>query len=346
MGVPLWPRTLHAPTSLPDWTTLTTLSLELAPEPGVIERILEQRHRARDLRVRAGWGLCGQITSRLKNPSIAQFADVSFPELADYVADLVARSHWYHEQTPTVPDARHQPVAGRHAARDRRYNQLPCTLDTVRYRVEEIRRHAAADDPILVLGDDDLLSVALARAGFSDVTALDIDPRVISQIRQLAGREGLRVQAQVYDLRAAPPPRRQRQQYKLVFFDPVNTSDGVRSFLETAVAATSRPDAVIFANLHLISLFPRGLRALDAALRHHGLEVQAFHPAVSAYPTSALAQLASRALAASTGLLLGDLPALTGPALSIRYFVADGLVLARGRGAGPFVHHRPTARAS
>jgi len=64
-----------------------------------------------------------------------------------------------------------------------RYNQLPCTQDSRLKRAALLEAEGLKDGGVLLLGDDDLLSVELCRRGFRRVIVADCDEALLEQIR-------------------------------------------------------------------------------------------------------------------------------------------------------------------
>jgi len=87
---------------------------------------------------------------------------------------------------------------------------------------------------IFVVGDDDLLSVAMALTGMPErVVAVDIDRRVVDFINRVADRHGLSLEAEVYDVQQPP---RFRKEFDVFVTDPVETLPGITLFLSRGVA--------------------------------------------------------------------------------------------------------------
>ncbi len=104
-------------------------------------------------------------------------------------------------------------------------------------------RVALADDrgdlrgkKVCVLGDDDLMSVALALSGFPEkVTILEIDERLISFIKEVSDKYSLNIDARVHDLRE-PLPEDIVGAYDTFFCDPPETVEAIKAFVGRGVA--------------------------------------------------------------------------------------------------------------
>ncbi|MBO0831031.1 MAG: bis-aminopropyl spermidine synthase family protein [Actinobacteria bacterium] len=127
-------------------------------------------------------------------------------------------------------------------------DQTHCTVETKLGRVLRLHQaRALAGQRILVLGDDDLVSVALARfaaatasvSGIRRLTVVDADRDVLGWIdREVAGT-GVEVETVEHDLRQPLPPALTAA-FDVVLTDPPYTVAGARLFLSRAVSALVR----------------------------------------------------------------------------------------------------------
>ncbi len=118
------------------------------------------------------------------------------------------------------------------------YDQGFISSEGVIQRVEFIyERGDLVNSEILVVGDDDLLSVAVALTGMAkQVTALDIDKRVVDYINTIADSYSLPLEAHVYDVQRALPEHL-KGRYQVFVTDPVETIPGIMLFLSRGVSA-------------------------------------------------------------------------------------------------------------
>jgi N4-bis(aminopropyl)spermidine synthase len=65
------------------------------------------------------------------------------------------------------------------------YNQLPCTVETRKKRPDLFERNGFRDKEILLMGDDDLVSVELASRNFKHITVLDCDITLLEKLKIL-----------------------------------------------------------------------------------------------------------------------------------------------------------------
>ena len=104
-------------------------------------------------------------------------------------------------------------------------------------------RVALADDrgdlrgkKVCVLGDDDLMSIALALTGLPEkVTILEIDERLINFIKEVSDKYDLNIDARVHDL-IEPLPEDVVGAYDTFFCDPPETVEAIKAFVGRGVA--------------------------------------------------------------------------------------------------------------
>ncbi len=109
-------------------------------------------------------------------------------------------------------------------------------------------RVALADDRgdlrgknVVVLGDDDLMSIALALSGLpKKVTILEIDERLVNFIKEVSDRYNLNIDARVHDLRQ-PLPEDVVGAYDTFFTDPPETVEAIKAFVGRGVATLKGP---------------------------------------------------------------------------------------------------------
>lgn len=106
-----------------------------------------------------------------------------------------------------------------------------------------------AGKDLLVLGDDDLVSVAAALTGLPrTVAVLDADPRITAFIARVAEREGLAIDVHTHDLRQPLPPPLQGQ-FDTFFCDPTESLRGFLLFAGRGLSALRGPGAAGYLGL-------------------------------------------------------------------------------------------------
>jgi predicted methyltransferase len=116
------------------------------------------------------------------------------------------------------------------------FDQCPATLETVLRRVDLLTTLATRGqcENLLLLGDDDFLSVGLVAAGFSNsITVVDIDLNILDLIDRATSGGAHSVLA---DLRSGLP-KSLTSSYDVVFADPPYTLAGQLVFTSCALRA-------------------------------------------------------------------------------------------------------------
>lgn len=118
------------------------------------------------------------------------------------------------------------------------YDQGFISDEGIIQRVEFIyERGDMVNSEILVVGDDDLLSIAIALTGMvKHVTAVDIDKRIVDYINKIADSYSLPLEAYVYDVQR-DFPEDFKSKYQVFVTDPVETIPGLMLFLSRGVSA-------------------------------------------------------------------------------------------------------------
>ena len=211
-------------------------------------------------------------------PAWRRMGQTTWAELVDILYDQSIHSA---KVDPTTS----QPVLTSHNTRH--YSQQPCTEGTLQARVEKAASLAGPDDPILVVGDDDMVGPGLCRAGFRDVTSIDLDPRICQVLQNVADTERLGLRVLQHDIQETPPDSFRRP-YQLVFLDPMYSLEGVDMFLGGAQRfLTGSQPTTFFLSLDMKFLFRAGLSQLPATLERLELDVVTWWKAFNAYPMKA-----------------------------------------------------------
>jgi predicted methyltransferase len=212
-------------------------------------------------------------------------------------------------------------------------DQTHCTVDTKIRRVLRMHEAGAVDGKsIVLLGDDDLTSVALAAfcalpgqpARIRRLTVLDTDADLLAFIgHQLAGAE-VEVELRQHDLRDPLPPGLAGQ-FDVAFTDPPYTVAGAELFLSRAVAAlNSDPGQHVFFSFG--ARRPEQTLLTQELIAQLGLAIRALLPAFNEY-------LGAGVLGSTSNLFHLRTVAGAAPLISGRYdgplYTADGRVITR-----------------
>ncbi|MET9104300.1 GNAT family N-acetyltransferase [Streptomyces antibioticus] len=127
-------------------------------------------------------------------------------------------------------------------AADMAIDQSHCTPETkVRRVLALLTAGALPGGSLLLIGDDDLVSLAVAVVGdvlggpiVEKVTVVDISPEILDYIQKVSAGLGTRVETVRHDLRQ-PLPAALHDQHDVAMTDPPYTPEGARLFLSRAV---------------------------------------------------------------------------------------------------------------
>jgi hypothetical protein len=94
---------------------------------------------------------------------------------------------------------------------------------------------------IIILGDDDLMSIVLGLSGLpKSITVVEIDERLTDFIHNTAKKEGFKVDVRRFDLRH-PLPEEHKQKYDTFFTDPPETVKAADAFIGRGISSLRAP---------------------------------------------------------------------------------------------------------
>ena len=198
------------------------------------------------------------------------------------------------------------------------HHQLPCSAATLENRVALIKQHVALDQPLLIIGDDDMQSLRLAEEGFTDITTIEIDP-VIARLISDAGAQKsrpIKVVCQsiedVDDDLVSP--------YGAILMDPPCNPKDLTVFLDGAHRLSAgQPGSKLFLSTHLLSHGEDGYNGLRQILADHGYRGLLYEPAFNRYPVPRVSMAILNAMVRIAVPAVGKSPA--------HFFVSDLVVL-------------------
>ena len=136
-------------------------------------------------------------------------------------------------------DAYHQflPLVAKRPPAEATYDQGALTADSVFRRLALMyAKGDVADQRILLLGDDDLLSIALALTGLPrEIVVVEIDPRLCEFIERVAREKKLHLRVIQHDAREQLPADL-RAHFDTFVTDPSETIQGLLLFVEKGLA--------------------------------------------------------------------------------------------------------------
>jgi N4-bis(aminopropyl)spermidine synthase len=169
-------------------------------------------------------------------------------------------------------------------------DQTHCTVDTKLSRVLRLHQaRALAGQRIMLLGDDDLVSVAIAHfaaltggaAAIRRLTVVDTDADILAWIDQNVADTGTAVETVRHDLRQ-PLPAELVGRFDVVLTDPPYTVAGARLFLSRAVSALEpRPGRHVFFSYG--GRRPDETVAVQRAMAEMGLVIKSLAPGFNEY---------------------------------------------------------------
>jgi predicted methyltransferase len=168
-------------------------------------------------------------------------------------------------------------------------DQCHCTPDTKLRRVLAV--HAAdalVGRRVLLLGDDDLISVAIAHVvahfgssqTLAGLTVVDVDPAIVAFVRVELAAASFPASCLQHDLREPLSPELQAT-FDTVVTDPPYTIAAARLFLSRAVEALARPGGDVF--LSFGSRRPGAAFELQRAIVESGLLIRRLIPDFNEY---------------------------------------------------------------
>lgn len=266
----------------------------------------------------------GKLCCFLKqnDPAIKQFMDSNWSEVVDIIANQSASNYLLKNEFNQSPQLL-SPFNLNIAKLKRKYSQQPCSVMTVNKRVEQAKSLCSFDDPILLLGDDDLISIKLADEGFTNITALDIDDELIDILKQVSDSKNLKINYHIHDLNNKAPDFLKKD-YKLIFIDPFYTLEGASLFLNSALGfTTSIENSYIFMNIHVLSLYQKGLIQFQNLLNQLNLKIDKIYNSFNNYP----APISTQRLINISNKFITRFDFMKKEDLSITHFFSDALIL-------------------
>ncbi|MEO8285850.1 MAG: bis-aminopropyl spermidine synthase family protein [Chloroflexota bacterium] len=169
-------------------------------------------------------------------------------------------------------------------------DQSHCTPETNLRRVALMYEQGAlAGKHVLVLGDDDSVSAAIALAGKAlspngklarRVVAVETDNRILTHLRDIAVAEGLLIGLVKHDLRR-PLPEDLQGEFDTVSTDPPYTIAGLKLFLSRAIEAINDEGGRIY--LHFGHRPPEEQVEVQHAIAEMGLVIEQLVPNFNEY---------------------------------------------------------------
>lgn len=170
---------------------------------------------------------------------------------------------------------------------DEAHAQLHIDAASTLRRAAHVHAHLTQHPgPVLAVGDDDAVTLALALMGVPELYAVDIDPRILGFLTSAAASIGARIEVAEVDVLDAPLPASLRRRCAAVLADPIRSLEPTLGFLLFGAAALRRdaPARLFWAD-HPDWTFEHD-EVVDV-LAKGGLTVVETHDDLHAYPLEA-----------------------------------------------------------
>ena len=168
----------------------------------------------------------------------------------------------------------------------RKHHQLICNSESIFHKIEWIETYFSKESQILILGDDDQLSIGLMKRGFQNITVIDIDATLIQKIQKECQNK---VRAAVHNLEHTPPEFL-KNEYDCVVMDPPYSIEGIHLFLNGALKMCRNKKPVIHLYCSGVFLGEKGSLEFLELLKKNSLYLKQVIPSICAYPYSKIAR--------------------------------------------------------
>ena len=161
-------------------------------------------------------------------------------------------------------------------------DQVWATPPSVLARAQHLIEAGEVQRGLVLLGDDDLTSLALGQLGASrGVHVLDVDDALLGFLRERAEREGYALETTHLDARD-PLPAGLRGRFGAVFTDPPYADEGFALFLSRVIELT-RPDARLYVCFGASRRAPERALSKQRLIAEAGLVIEALLPDFHTY---------------------------------------------------------------
>jgi predicted methyltransferase len=142
------------------------------------------------------------------------------------------------------------------------------------------------DRHIILLGDDDLLSLYLALLdGPGRIVAMDLDQELLSYIQRKSREASLKVETRAHDL-ARPLPEDLQHSFEVFSTEPVESLKGLKEFCRRGLEALSDNDAAGYIGLTVHESSWAKWRAFESFLLEEGFAITDILSSFSLYPSA------------------------------------------------------------
>lgn len=163
------------------------------------------------------------------------------------------------------------------------YNQLPCTIETRKKRADLLEKNGFRDKQILLMGDDDLLSVELAARNFKHVTVLDCDHSLLNKLKILTNEVKYPINYFHIDLYHGIP-NYLNNLFDVVCFDPPQNSKDLNIFIESALKAIKYNDSRLYMMINTSALGQKNFNNISDIISAKGFKATNKFEFFNCYP--------------------------------------------------------------
>jgi hypothetical protein len=208
---------------------------------------------------------------------VARHLSVSDPEVQEHLEDMGSGYRWRVAKRPgidtLIPFLRD--IHSRRKLFVAYYGQTSCLPESAAARIHLLMENVPKGGRILLVGDDDFLSVPLAQQGFR-VTVLDIDSDLVSYLGDLANEFDVEIDARVHNM-LHPFPADLVEAVDAAMTDPMSHQNCLQVFIGRALAAVpvGKP---VFTCLH-----PLARRVFHDVIQELPADIEKVYSGFSAY---------------------------------------------------------------
>lgn len=245
-------------------------------------KLLELLSEQRDGRL----GIFSVLQKLPFNDTIKQVLRLQFQDQKNYLEELYAFNREASMRLSEADQIRAPIYNQTGSGIVRKFNQLPCDIQTRKRRADLFESRGMQNSKILLLGDDDLLSYELVRRKFQNVMVADCDRILLEKIAALTTP-------------SRNPPRLFEADFSkgfrspiaanVICLDPAHHMSCVQVFINRAVENMDKSKtATLFLMINPYVLGKTNTLEIIASLRKEGFFLANHFPRFNAYPLDAI----------------------------------------------------------
>lgn len=149
------------------------------------------------------------------------------------------------------------------------FHQLPCSLETRKKRADLFEKNGFRDKKILLIGDDDLVSVELSLRNFKNITVIDCDINLIEKLKIIT--HGAKYPITFIHLNIYNGiPKYLSNIFDIVCFDPPQNFEDLNIFINCALKTIKNENSMLYIMLNSYSLGKINLDTFILNMQIHG----------------------------------------------------------------------------